>query len=230
MRAGCGCRNNTNSSKRPEAVGWAPSVLAGPLATSLRGLWVSGLLPPGNGGTNGGDPKTDQVAKGADSELPGWHPKEKSAQLPQKRGLSNQCGWRQYQKGTECAKGRRPKNPGVAAPLTSATCSGRFHLDGARSLPRRGVHMTSSFKHRRQIRIYGGERCRIEVSSGRHLWEVDLRRFSSQGFALTSQRKWSYFANSSDKLNTPWPGGSCCLRHLCDDGCDARYWSIVATL
>ena len=25
---------------------WAPSVCAGPLTTSLRGLWVSGLLPP----------------------------------------------------------------------------------------------------------------------------------------------------------------------------------------
>ena len=29
---------------------WAPSVMAGPLTTSLRGLWVSGFLPPGNGG------------------------------------------------------------------------------------------------------------------------------------------------------------------------------------
>ena len=40
--------------RRPEAVGWAPSVLAGPLTASLRGLWVSGLLPQGNGGTNEG--------------------------------------------------------------------------------------------------------------------------------------------------------------------------------
>ena len=31
-------------------MGWAPSVCAGPLTTSFRGLWVSGLLPPGNGG------------------------------------------------------------------------------------------------------------------------------------------------------------------------------------
>ena len=35
---------------RPDAVVWAPSVCAGPLTTSLRGLWVSGLLQPGNGG------------------------------------------------------------------------------------------------------------------------------------------------------------------------------------
>ena len=85
VRAGYDCRNNTTSLRRPEAVGWAPSVLAGPLTTSLRGLWVSGLLQPGNGGTNerGGDPKADQVTQGADSQLPGWHPKEKATLLPQ---------------------------------------------------------------------------------------------------------------------------------------------------
>ena len=45
---------STTSLRRPEAVEWAPSMLPGPLTTSLRGLWVSGLLPPGNGGTNEG--------------------------------------------------------------------------------------------------------------------------------------------------------------------------------
>ena len=34
--------------------GGHPSCDAGPLTTSLRGLWVSDLLPPGNGGTNEG--------------------------------------------------------------------------------------------------------------------------------------------------------------------------------
>ena len=43
--AGYDCRNNTAVLRRPEAVGWAPLVCAGPLTTSLRGLWVSGLLP-----------------------------------------------------------------------------------------------------------------------------------------------------------------------------------------
>ena len=40
--------------------------VAGPLTTSLRGLWASGLLPPGNGGTpeGGGDPKTDLLTSG----------------------------------------------------------------------------------------------------------------------------------------------------------------------
>ena len=50
VRAGYDCRNNTTVLSRPEAVGWAPLVCAGLLTTSLRGLWVSGLLPPGNGG------------------------------------------------------------------------------------------------------------------------------------------------------------------------------------
>ena len=31
----------------------------------------------------GGDPKTDQVTQGADSQLPGWHAKENASQLPQ---------------------------------------------------------------------------------------------------------------------------------------------------
>ena len=68
--------------------GWAPLVCAGPLTTSLRGLWVSGLLPPGNGGTcsRGGDPRTDQVTQGADSQLPGWQPKENASKLPQQGG------------------------------------------------------------------------------------------------------------------------------------------------
>ena len=54
VRAGYDCRNSTTVLRRPEAAGWAPLVCAGPLTTSLRGLWVSGLLPPGNGGTNEG--------------------------------------------------------------------------------------------------------------------------------------------------------------------------------
>ena len=54
VRAGYDCRNNTTVLSRPEAAGWAPLVCAGPLTTSLLGLWVSGLLPPGNGGTNEG--------------------------------------------------------------------------------------------------------------------------------------------------------------------------------
>ena len=50
--------------------------VAGPLATSLRGLWVSGLLPPYSGGpSQGGDPKTDQEGTTRTSD---WHPEEKA--------------------------------------------------------------------------------------------------------------------------------------------------------
>ena len=78
-QGGYDCLNNATVETRPEAVGWAPPRVAGPRATSLRGLWVTGTLSPGNGGLyrRGGDPKTDHVTKGADSELPGWQPEEK---------------------------------------------------------------------------------------------------------------------------------------------------------
>ena len=49
-----------------------------------------GQWPPATGqwwnARRGGDPKTYQVTQGADPELPGWQPKEKATQLPQKRG------------------------------------------------------------------------------------------------------------------------------------------------
>ena len=72
VRAGYDCRNNTTVLKRPEAAGWAPLVCAGPLTTSLRGLWVSGLLPPGNGGTNEGaaTQKPTERHKGAATQKP----------------------------------------------------------------------------------------------------------------------------------------------------------------
>ena len=72
VRAGYDCRNNTTVLRRPEAAGWAPLVCAGPLTTSLRGLWVSGLLPPGNGGTNEGaaTQKPTERHKGAATQKP----------------------------------------------------------------------------------------------------------------------------------------------------------------
>ena len=72
VRAGYDCRNNTTVLRRPEAAGWAPLVCAGPLTTSLRGLWVSGLLPRGNGGTNEGaaTQKPTERHKGAATQKP----------------------------------------------------------------------------------------------------------------------------------------------------------------
>ena len=51
------------------------------------------------------------MRKGADSELPGWQPKEKASQLPQERGTLETAWWHQ------CAKGRGPKDPGVRKPF-----------------------------------------------------------------------------------------------------------------
>ena len=53
----------------PRSRGVGALRVAGTLATSLRGLWVSGILSPGQWWNEriGGDPKTDQVTQGADS-------------------------------------------------------------------------------------------------------------------------------------------------------------------
>ena len=64
----------------------------------------------------GGDPRTDQVTKGADSKLPGWHPEE-----------TDQRGWRLCAqeagaKNPSVRRGGGPKDPGVAAPLAAAGC------------------------------------------------------------------------------------------------------------
>ena len=73
------------------------------------GLWVSGLLPLGNGGTyeGGGDPKTDQVTQEADSYLPGWQPKEKEAETATRQSTLEPAWTAAYEKG------RGPKDPTV---------------------------------------------------------------------------------------------------------------------
>ena len=65
----------------PRSRGVGTPSWAGPLTTSLRGLWVSGYTCPVHWRTErkGGDPRTDQASKGADSKLPGWQPKENEA-------------------------------------------------------------------------------------------------------------------------------------------------------
>ena len=115
------CSINATPTLRPEAV----VCVAGPLTTSLRGLWVSGLLPPDSGGLfpKGGDPRTGYPTKGTDSELLGWRPKEKAAQLPQKKRYSrNSVGGISALEGrgtqkSRCVKGKGPKDP----------CSSRRH-------------------------------------------------------------------------------------------------------
>ena len=70
------CFINATPLRRPVAVGWAPLVCAGPLTTSLRGLWVSGYCPVQWWTVQkGGDPGTDHAKKGT-TRTPGWQPKE----------------------------------------------------------------------------------------------------------------------------------------------------------
>ena len=63
-----------------------------------------GQWPPATGQWwnewKGGDPRTAQVTQGADSELPGWQPKEKVSQLPHttKEVFTNQRGLHQCRK------------------------------------------------------------------------------------------------------------------------------------
>ena len=75
--------------------------------------------------------------KGADSDLPGWHPKETASQLPQRGTLLP--AWVLHQgegpQRPQCVKGKGPMDPGVAAPLAAAGCRGNCFFDtGGRSL------------------------------------------------------------------------------------------------
>ena len=100
VRAGFDCRNNTTSLRRLEAVGWAPHVCTGPLTTSLRGLWVSGLLPPGNGGTNEGAAtlKPTKRPRGLTHNSRAGIPKRLRPNCHNKEVLSNQRGLQQRNK------------------------------------------------------------------------------------------------------------------------------------
>ena len=102
-----------------------------------------GQWPPATGqwwnAREAGDPKTDLVTQGANSDLPGWQPKEKAPQLPQKRGtLVSAWVASVHKKGggskTPVYEGKGPKNPGVVAPLDAACCRGNCHYEtGGRS-------------------------------------------------------------------------------------------------
>ena len=60
----------------------------------------------------GGDPKIDQVTKGADSELPDWQPKEKVPKLPSENSVGG-VPQRTKERGpkTPVCEGRGPKDP-----------------------------------------------------------------------------------------------------------------------
>ena len=103
------------SLRRPEAVGWAPLVCAGPLTTSLLGLWVSGLLPPGNGGTNEGAAtlKPTKRPRGLTHNSRAGIPK-RTATLTAARTRYSQRGWHQSRLPTaltSCGSNRKTTHP-----------------------------------------------------------------------------------------------------------------------
>ena len=113
---------------------------AGPLTTSLRGLWVSGLLPPGNGGTNEGAATLEPTTRprGLTHNSRAGNPKRLRPNCHSSQRGALKTAWvvqnREGAQGPQCAKGRGPKDPGVAAPLPAAVCRGNCQRDtGERS-------------------------------------------------------------------------------------------------
>ena len=90
----------------PRSRGVGTLGVAGPLTTSLRGLWVSGLLPPENGGSyqRAATPRTGHLTKGDDSD-PGLASRRERGPTATRfqKVLS-------YQRGC-CTKGRGQKKP-----------------------------------------------------------------------------------------------------------------------
>ena len=94
----------------------------------------SPTLEESNLSKKGDDPRTDQVSQGADSNLPGWQPKEKDRGLTHnsragnpksltatrvQEVLSNQRGY--------CTKGRGPKDPSARIGRAPRTLASRRH-------------------------------------------------------------------------------------------------------
>ena len=140
----------TATPRRPEAVGWAP----------LRDGRPAGYLPSGTVGQwspvtgqwwtrqEGGDPRTNHVTKGADSELPGWQPEEKATQLPRKEVISNQAWVLQKREGPKDPRVRRGGDPRTLAsrrhwlPQVVAATAGAIRVDGRMRRPVRLLRRT----------------------------------------------------------------------------------------
>ena len=110
--------------------------VAGPLATSLRGLWVSGLLPPDNGGrTKGRRPWNRPGEKGDDSGPRAGNPKRQRPNCHSRPRGTLEPAWVLHQvegpQRPQCVKGKGPKDPGVAAPPAPAGCRGNRLLNAS---------------------------------------------------------------------------------------------------
>ena len=100
--------------------------VAGPLTTSLRGLWVSGLLPPDKGGPNKRAATLEPTKRGRGPD-PGLASRRESDLTAAKRGTLEPAWVLRKREGAQrpqCAKGKGPEDPGVAAPLAGAGCRG----------------------------------------------------------------------------------------------------------
>ena len=103
--------NQRHSFVTPRSRGVGTPCVAGPLTTSLRGLWVSGLLPRCNGGTRkGGDPKTDQRRRGLTQNSRTGNPKRVRPNCHSKEVKSNQRGCHHC---TNWPKGQEPWRRGA---------------------------------------------------------------------------------------------------------------------
>ena len=144
-KAGYECLNNATVARRPDAVGWAP--LVGRPADYLPSGTVGQWLPaPCNGGPckRGGDPRTDQVKKGDDSD-PGLATlRDKRPNCHFRRKGTLEPAWVLHQgegpQRPHSAKGRGPKDPSVVAPLHTCAESRPCSRDGTWGSSRHRQH------------------------------------------------------------------------------------------
>ena len=118
--------NQGHSFESPRSRGVGALGVAGPLTTSLRGLWVSGLLPPDNGGSYQRAASLEPATRRRGRLGP-------RAGNPEENLLP---AWVLHQGPPKphCVKGKAPKDPGIVAPLAAAGCCGNCYYDtGGRS-------------------------------------------------------------------------------------------------
>ena len=106
---------------------------AGPLTTSLRGLWVSGYLLRAMADREQGRPPENRPS-GDDSDPRAGIPKRLRPKLPTNVLLSNQRELQHKKRSggpkTPLCKGKGPENPGVVAPFAVAGCRGNLRRGG----------------------------------------------------------------------------------------------------
>ena len=100
---------------------------AGPLATSLRGLWISGLLPPYNGGPCARAATRKPTRRGRLGPRAG-SPKRSRPNFHKKRYSRTVLHQGEGPQRPQCVMVKGPKDPGVAAPLHLAQSLGHARV------------------------------------------------------------------------------------------------------